>query len=145
MDIDTMEVQSGIGPIGQPADQAQYPGVGTSDGKPMNAQHDYVLRMTKDQLPPAKAFWSATLYDSKKGLFIPNDNYKYSVGENGGMKLDKSGGLEIHISPKQPEGVPQENWLPSGGKDEQLDVIMRVYAPDVEAMKTWKAPKAEEL
>jgi hypothetical protein len=101
--------------------------------------------MSKEQLPPAKAFWSATLYDAKKGLFIPNDNYKYSVGENGGMKLDQSGGLEIHISPKQPEGVPRENWLPSGGKDEKLDVIMRVYAPDIEAMKTWKAPKAEKL
>jgi len=88
---------------------------------------------------------SATLYDTKKGLFIPNDNYKYSVGENGGMKLDQSGGLEIHISPKQPEGVPSENWLPSGGKDENLDVIVRVYAPDIEAMKTWKAPKAEKL
>ncbi len=145
MTLEPMVVQSGVGPIGQPFDQAQYPGIGPADGQPMNATKHYVIRMTEDQLPPAKAFWSATLYDSKKGLFIPNDNYKYSVGENGGMKLDKSGGLEIHISPKQPEGVPQENWLPSGGKDEQLDVIMRVYAPDVEAMKTWKAPKAEEL
>ena len=53
--------------------------------------------------------------------------------------------FEIQISPEQPEGVPQENWLPSGGKDEQLDVIMRVYAPDSEAMKTWKAPKAEKI
>ena len=25
----------------------------------------------------------------------------------------------------------------------QLDVIMRIYAPDIEAMKTWTAPKAE--
>lgn len=69
---------------------------------------------------------------------------KYSAGENGGMKLDKSGGIELHISPKQPEGVPRENWLPSGGKDEQLNVIMRVYAPDIEAMETWKAPRAEK-
>jgi hypothetical protein len=64
MDIDTMVLQSAIGPIGQPADQAMYPGVATGDGKPMNTQHDYVMRMTKDQLPPAIAFWSATLYDA---------------------------------------------------------------------------------
>jgi len=101
--------------------------------------------MTKDQLPPAQAFWSATLYDAKKGLFVPNDHRKYSVGENGGMKLDEAGGIEIHIAPKQPAGVPKENWLPSGGKDEHLDVIMRVYGPDVQAMKTWKAPKAKKL
>jgi hypothetical protein len=145
MTIEPMVIQSAVGPIGLPFDQAQYPGIGTADGQPINAKGRYVIRMTKEQLPPAKAFWSATLYDAKKGLFIPNDNYKYSVGENGGMKLDQSGGLEIHISPKQPEGVPKENWLPSGGKDEKLDVIMRVYAPDLEAMKNWKAPKAEKL
>jgi hypothetical protein len=146
MTLGTMVAQSCVGPIGLPYDQAQYPGIGTPDGQPpINAKGHYVIRMIKAQLPPAKAFWSATLYDAKKGLFIANDNYKYSVGENGGMKLDQSGGLEIHIAPKQPEGVPKQNWLPSGGKDEILDVIMRVYAPDIEAMKTWKAPKAEKL
>ena len=146
MTLGPMVAQSCVGPIGLPYDQAQYPGIGTPDGQPpINAKGHYVIRMTKAQLPPAKAFWSATLYDAKKGLFIANDNYKYSVGENGGMKLDQSGGLEIHIAPKQPEGVPKQNWLPSGGKDEILDVIMRVYAPDIEAMKTWKAPKAEKL
>ena len=38
----------------------------------MNAQHDYVIRMTKDELPPAIAFWSLTLYNTKEGFFIPN-------------------------------------------------------------------------
>jgi len=37
-----------------------------------------------------------------------------------------------------------ENWLPSGGKDENVDVTMPVNSPDLEAMKTWKAPKAEK-
>jgi hypothetical protein len=71
MDIDTMVLQSAIGPIGQPADQAMYPGVATGDGKPMNTQNDYVIRMSKDELPPAKAFWSLTVYDTKDGFFIP--------------------------------------------------------------------------
>ena len=143
MTLEPMVVQSVVGPIGQPFDQAQYPGIGTADGEPMNATKHYLIRMTKDQLPPARAFWSATLYDAEKGLFIPNDRHKYSVGENGGVKLDASGGLEIHFSPEKPDGVPEENWLPSGGNDEALDVIMRVYAPDVERMKSWTAPKAE--
>jgi hypothetical protein len=59
------------------------------------------------------------------------------------MKLDASGGIEIHIAAKQPKGVPAENWLPIHRKDLGLDVIMRVYQPDLEKMKTWKAPKAE--
>jgi hypothetical protein len=145
MTLEPMVVQSCVGPIGLPYHQAQYPGIGTADGSPIMANKNYVIRMPKEELPPAKAFWSVTLYDSRKGLFIPNDHYKYSVGENGGMKLDASGGVEIHIAAERPDGVPAENWLPSGGKDERLDVIMRIYAPDLEAMKTWKAPKAEKL
>jgi hypothetical protein len=143
MTIEPMVLQSAVGPIGLPAHQAMYPGIGSSDGKPLNAQNDYVIRMSKDELPPAKAFWSATLYDAKKGLFIPNDQMKYSVGENAGMKLDKSGGIEIHVAAEQPDGVPKENWLPIIRRDENLDVIMRIYAPDQEKMKSWKAPKAE--
>ena len=81
-----------------------YPGVTTTDGKPMNAQHDYVVRMSKDSLPPAIAFWSLTLYDAKQGFFIPNKENKYSVGENDGMKLDASGGIEVHVAAEQPRG-----------------------------------------
>ena len=145
MNIDTMVLQSCVGPIGQPADQAMYPGVGTSDGQPINAQYDYVIRMSADELPPAIAFWSATLYDAKQGFFIPNQENKYSVGQNAGMKLDASGGIEIHIAAEQPEGVPAENWLPITRGDLDLDVIMRVYQPDLQKMETWTAPMAEKV
>ncbi len=145
MDIDTMVLQSAVGPIGQPADQAMYPGVATSDGAPMNAQYDYVIRMTADELPPAIAFWSLTLYDATQGFFIPNPQNKYSVGQNGGMKLNASGGIEIHIAAEQPQGVPAENWLPITRGDLALNVIMRIYQPDLEKMKTWTAPKAEKV
>ena len=145
MEIDEMVLQSVVGPIGQPADQAMYPGIATTDGKPMNAQHDYVIRMTKAELPPAIAFWSLTLYDLKEGFFIPNKEKKYSVGENAGMKLNALGGIEIYVAAKQPKGVPAENWLPITREDLELDVIMRVYQPDLKKMKTWKAPKAETV
>ncbi len=140
-----MVIQSAYGPIGLPADQAVYPGIGTSDGTQMNAQHDYIIRISKDQMPPAKAFWSVTLYDSKNGFLIPNDLKKYSVGENAGFKLDENGGIEIHIAAEQPKGVPEENWLPIIRRDEGLDLIMRIYAPDLEKMQTWKVPQAGKV
>jgi hypothetical protein len=143
MTLDVMVSQSVTGPIGVPADQAMYPSILTADGAPMNAQHDYVLRMSKEELPPARAFWSVTLYDQKNGFFIPNDRKKYSVGENAGMKLNADGGIEIYIAAEQPEDIPEENWLPITRKDELLDIVMRIYAPDLEKMKTWSAPKAE--
>jgi len=142
MQLDAMVSQSVTGPVGQPASQAIYFQVDTADGSEMNAQYDYVIRMTKDELPPARAFWSLTLYDGEKYLFIPNDRKKYSVGENAGMQLDASGGIAVHIAAQRPEGVPAENWLPINRGDLPLNLRLRVYAPDIEKMKTWRTPKA---
>ncbi len=143
MTLDLLLTQSVIGPIGVPAREALYPPVVTADGKPMNAMHDYLIRMSKQDLPPAKAFWSLTLYDVKNGFFIPNDRKKYSVGENAGMKLNDKGGIDIYIAAQKPKGVPEENWLPINRKDEAIGAIMRIYVPDLKKMKTWEAPKAE--
>jgi hypothetical protein len=102
-------------------------------------------RMTADEMPPAGAFWSVTLYDTDNGFFIPNDRKKYSVGENAGFKLDDDGGIEIYIAAEPPEGVPEENWLPINRRDEALDAVMRIYAPDLDRLATWKAPEAERI
>ena len=59
------------------------------------------------------------------------------------MKLDDSGGISIYIAAEQPAGVPKENWLPVNREDLGGDVILRVYQPDLEKMKNWKAPMAE--
>jgi hypothetical protein len=145
MTLEPMVIQSAYGPIGLPAHQAVYPGIASADGEPLNAKYDYVIRIPKEEMPPSTAFWSVTLYDAKNGFFIPNDRKKYSVGENAGLKLADDGGIEIHIAGEQPEGVPEENWLPVNRGDEALDIVLRIYAPDVEKMKTWKAPKAERI
>lgn len=143
MNLELLLFQSITGPIGLPASEAMYPAIGTADGKPLNAMHDYVIRMSKDELPPAKAFWSVTLYDLKNGFFIPNDRKKYSVGKNGGMKLDDNGGIEIYVAAELPDGVSEENWLPISRQDENMDIVMRIYVPDLEKMKAWREPLAE--
>ena len=144
-DLESVLAVSIIGPIGIPQEEAVYPQVATADGEQMNAMHDYVIRMTKDELPPAGPFWSLTLYDLEQGFFIPNDRKKYSVGENGGMKLNEEGGIEIYIAAEKPEGVSEENWLPIPREDLALSPQMRVYVPDLDKMKTWKAPMATKL
>jgi hypothetical protein len=72
MTLEPMLLQSIIGPIGLPMREAMYPSVVSSDGTPLNAKNDYVINMTKEELPPANAFWSLTLYDTENGFFIPN-------------------------------------------------------------------------
>ena len=138
-----MAIQSSIGPVGLPADQAMVPWIRTREGERANARNDYVIRMAQAELPPAIAFWSVTLYDAEQGFFIPNEENKYSVGHSGGMKLNASGGIEIHIAAERPTGVPVENWLPIARKNLELDIVMRVFQPDLEKMETWRAPIAE--
>ncbi len=145
MPLELLVFQSVLGPIGLPATEAVYPAVLTADGEPLNAMNNYVIRMTPDEMPPTEVFWSLTLYDLKNGFFIPNDRKKYSVGENAGMKLDENGGIEVHVAAEKPEGVPEENWLPIERKDEDMDIVLRIYEPDLEMMKTWQPPLAEKV
>jgi hypothetical protein len=84
-------------------------------------------------------------FDSKYGFFMPNDRRKYSVGENGGMTLNEDGGIEIYLAGEKPEGVPEANWLPVKRGDYDMDLILRIYVPDLEKLKTWTPPKAEKL
>jgi hypothetical protein len=41
--------------------------------------------------------------------------------------------------------VPEENWLPLNRKDEDIDIILRVYVADLEKMKAWEAPVAIKI
>ncbi|MGD9106810.1 MAG: DUF1214 domain-containing protein [Desulfobacterales bacterium] len=145
IDLETQVIQSVAGPIGLPAYQAIYVPVATRDGQVMNAQNDYVLRMSKHELPPSTAFWSLTLYDLENGFFIPNDRKKYSVGEDAGFKLNADGGIEIYVSAAKPEGFPEENWLPINREDIDINGQFRIYVPDAKKMKTWKIPQFEML
>lgn len=124
--LDALVATSVISPIGLPAREAEYPPITTPDGRPLNAMHDYVIRTTADQLPPAQAFWSVTLYDMQNGFFIPNDHKKYNVGESSGMKLNEQGGIEIYIAANRPDGVPNANWLPINRRDEDLSISLRI-------------------
>jgi hypothetical protein len=145
MDFDLMVIQSITGPIGQPAGEAVYPPLNTEAGTPMNAMNDFEIVMSAEDLPPTDAFWSVTLYDTEQGFFIPNDSFKYSVGENAGYELDEDGGIRIVIAAEQPEGVPEENWLPLNRGDYDIDLSMRIYAPDLERFANWAPPVVRKI
>ncbi len=41
--------------------------------------------------------------------------------------------------------MPEENWLAIIRRDETLDLVLRIHAPDLERLTTWEAPKAERI
>ena len=61
------------------------------------------------------------------------------------MKLDADGGIAVHVAAERPDGVPEANWLPLGRGDHGIDLILRIYAPDLDHFADWTAPKAERM
>ena len=79
----------------------------------------------------------------KPSFFIPKDQKKYSVGENAEMRSNADGRIEMGT--RTPEGVAEDDGLPITRENEEIDTIVRIYAPDFEQMKRWKLPRAEKV
>lgn len=104
------------------------------DGDVLNGKTDnYVLHFTKDEIPPAKYFWSVTMYDKRAdgvaGYMIDNPIDRYLINSTTeGLIYDEEGGLTIYIQHEKPEGAKSANWLPAPA--EPFYLAMRVYGPE---------------
>ena len=134
--------------FGNSSDEAAYMSYSVdSEGKPINgARHSYTLHFAKDQLPPADAFWSLTMYDGKTKLLVPNHKKRYLI--NSGMlpkfKLDADGGLTLALQHHEPPKAEQSNWLPA--PPGPFYAILRIYLPKPEVGNgQWKLPALTPL
>jgi hypothetical protein len=83
------------------------------EGKPLNGQNNYEIHFEKGNLPPAKFFWSVTMYDLPDRFLVVNEIDRYSIGDRTeGLKYDDDGSLTIYVQNKMPEGEKKANWLP---------------------------------
>jgi hypothetical protein len=116
-----------------------------ADGKPLNGSGDYKLHFTADNLPPAKAFWSVTLYDRKTYSLVDNVIDRFSIGDRtDGIEYEEDGSLNIYIGQTMPVPERKANWLPAPEGDFYL--LMRIYLPEVAvAEQTWEPPALELL
>ncbi|MEV0533685.1 DUF1254 domain-containing protein [Kitasatospora sp. NPDC050463] len=132
------------GLYGLPAEEAWYGGwAADSNGEsPLNAsEHDYVLRFGPDRLPPARFFWSATMYALPDRLLVDNPLDRYSIGDRTpGLVRDPDGGLTLYIRHKRPADAQHSaNWLPA--PDGPFTVVIRLYGPDEQVLDgRWTLP-----
>jgi hypothetical protein len=137
-----------VGLFGNSADEATYFNyVVDSEGKPANgARHSYTVHFAKDQLPPADAFWSLTLYDTKTKLLVPNHKKRYAINSRmlPHLKLDADGGLTLALQHHEPPKAEQSNWLPA--PPGPFYAVLRMYLPKPEANNgQWKLPPLTPL
>jgi len=110
-------------------------------GKPFDGSKKYQIHFDKGQLPPAKAFWSVSMYNIDDGSFVENPIKRYTFGDRTpGIMTNGDGSLDICIQHEAPaEEKQRANWLPTplGG----FYMNLRLYVPDDSLQKgTWKPP-----
>jgi hypothetical protein len=121
-------------------DDAVYPlNVADADGKPVSGGGKYVLHFDKAQLPPARAFWSITMYDSG-GFQVANELNRFAIGDRDSLKYNADGSLDIYIQHDRPAADRVSNWLPSPASG-TVGITMRLYSPRAEVLDgRWNPP-----
>ena len=114
--------------------EAWYGGC-VGDGGKLSSVH-----FAADQLPPARFFWSLTLYTLPDRLLYANDLKRYSIGDRTpGLKPDADGGLTLYLGHASPGADKASNWLPT--PEGRYSAIARIYGPSEAAMTgAWKLP-----
>lgn len=150
MNTDTMGVYGNyylkraiVAQIGLGANQSEdaiYPlCIGDADGKPLVGENKYVLHFSKQELPPAGAFWSVTMYDAE-GFQVANKLNRFAIGDRDALKYNADGSLDLYLQSDSPGADKESNWLPSPATG-LLGVTMRLYAPKAEALDgRWNPP-----
>jgi hypothetical protein len=129
--------------------EALYPSAREdSDGKALDGAHRY--QITFETLPPAKAFWSVTMYDTSydgtAGYLVENPIDRYLINSTTeGLVYAVDGSLTITIQWEQPQDATKRaNWLPA--PDGPFYLVMRIYWPKEEALNgTWTPPPVNQI
>jgi len=131
-----------IGIYGNSKEEAMYPFFNYgSDGKALDGSKRYTVRFAPGQLPPAKAFWSLTMYKMPESLLVANPINRYLV--NSPMlpqfKKDPDGGYTFFVQSDSPGKDKEANWLPA--PKGPFMVVCRIYWPSETVLSgKWKQP-----
>ena len=96
----------------------------------LDGSQTFTQHYPKDALPGSKAryFWSVIAVDGVDYKVIPNQLNRYLLNKQSPLKLNDDGSLTLAFAPKQPDGIPESNWLPTpNGK--KYNMTYRFYGP----------------
>jgi hypothetical protein len=143
-DYRTRALIAAVGLGANTPEEATYPtGVTDGLGVPYVGTNRYRLTFTKATLPPARFFWSLTMYDAD-GYLVDNPEDRYSVGPSHPPLVTRDdGSVVIEIARTKPRD-PTVNWLPAPSGVFRLN--LRLYGPSRAALDgTWQPPPVDNL
>ena len=115
-----------------------YAGIWANNGKEvvyftaqgLDGSQTFIQTYPKDALPASKTryFWSVAVVDGADYKVIPNSLNRYLLNKQSPLKPNDDGSLTLAFAPKQPDGIPESNWLPTpNGK--KYNMTYRFYGP----------------
>lgn len=65
---------------------------------------------------------------------ISNEQDRYLLNKQSGVKTNEDGSLTLYFAPTKPEGAPEPNWLPTP-KGENYNLTFRFYGPSADIVE----------
>lgn len=106
-----------------------------ADGNPLTGEKSYMLHFESYPQVLDGGFWSITAYGDDDFL-IDNPIDRYCINDRSDLKMNGDGSVDVILSKDAPADTT--NWLPVG--DGGFHLYMRIYTPNMDAIKTWIAP-----
>jgi len=109
------------------------------------SKHNYSITFAADQIPPAKNFWSWTMYKLPQRWLVDNPINRYAIGSaTPGLKKGEDGSITIYFQAKSPGKDKESNWLPA--PEAPFWIVLRTYGPGKSILdKTWKLPPVQQI
>jgi hypothetical protein len=126
-------------------EDAVYPTATTdSAGQKLDGTNKYVMRFPKGQMPPARGFWSLTMYDAQY-FFVANPLNRYTLSLRNALKANPDGSVDLYIQAANPGPDKESNWLPAPSGP--FNLMLRLYWPKEHPPSlldgTWEPPPVE--
>ena len=124
--------------------EAVYPtALADSTGALLTGASKYRLVFRRGHLPPARGFWSITMYDFD-GFLVPNAAHRYSLGPTHPPLVRRADG-SIVIAIQRTRPTEQDvNWLPAPAGGFRLS--LRLYWPKASVLSgDWQPPPLERV
>lgn len=126
------------------------PGVGQAylgsyrdkNGHAFDGGQSYRLRVPQN--PPAKQFWSVTLYDTETRGIIQNEQQIADRSSRQDLVMNADGSVDIYFGPTAPKGT-EKNWIPTV-PGRSWFAYLRLYAPlEPYFDHSWPLPDIEKV
>ena len=124
--------------------ESVYPvALATPSGETFNGANSYRMVFKKGKLPPTRAFWSLTMYDTD-GYLVANPSNIYAIGDSHPPLRKKKDGSVVVVIQKDKPTEKDVNWLPAPA-DKGFRLNLRLYMPKKAILDgSWKPPGVEK-